>query len=573
MRLGEALQIIGQATGGKKVGVHLLCGFEPLYLATFMRARLALRFADAKIELLTGLFGDLEGNIDRARGHSSAGAIVAIEWSDLDQRLGLRTSAGWSLATLDDIAVQVEEKCGRLQKALAALGAALPVAVLPPALGLPPLTHIPPRLTGAFELRLRAALIGLLQRLCDRDGIRIANESGLPTERHDVRMDLHAGFPYTLAYADAVAELAVDCLFPKAPKKGLITDLDQTLWRGILGDAGVDGVSWSLEGKSQAHALYQQTLASLADSGVLVAIASKNDPNPVEAALQRPDMLLSAAQVFPVEVGWGAKSAAVDRILKAWNVGADSVVFVDDSPMELAEVAEEHPGIECLLFPPDDPAAVVALLWQLRARFGKSEIREEDRLRLNSLRSVAAIPEAADVEASADFLARLDAKMTFAGGSADARAFELVNKTNQFNLNGVRYTEAAWKALMRRPSRFVATVTYEDRFGPLGKIAVLGGSVQPDFVCVDLWVMSCRAFSRQIEFQCLRQMFAKTGKQEIRFRFAATERNGPLQTFFAHLLSAPTGEDELRLRFDDFVRLCPTLHHQVNDEWTLSEIN
>ena len=145
--------------------------------------------------------------------------------------------------------------------------------------------------------------------------------------------------------------LSVQCLFPAPPKKGIITDLDQTLWKGILGDAGVDGISWSLDGKSQAHALYQQVLASLADSGVLVAIASKNDPDLVEAALQRPDILLPPSQIFPMEVGWGVKSDAVGRILETWNIGADSVVFVDDSPMELAEVAEKYPGIECLRFP------------------------------------------------------------------------------------------------------------------------------------------------------------------------------------------------------------------------------
>jgi FkbH-like protein len=579
MRLGEALQIIGQSAGERKVSVHLLCGFTPLHLETFIKAYLALRFPGAGINVQTGLYGDLEGNIQKAHENGGDGAISVIEWSDLDQRLGFRTSAGWRNETLDDIIAQVEEKCRRIEARLVELAEAMPVVLVAPSLGLPPLTHVPPAQTSACELRLNAIVTNFFQRVCEQDGIRLASSASLALSspygaRHDVKMELLTGFPYTVKHAEAVAELGVRCLFPAAPKKGVITDLDQTLWKGILGDEGVNGISWSLEDKSQAHALYQQMLASLADSGVLVAIASKNDPALVEAALERPDMLLRPSQIFPIEVSWGVKSDAVGRILETWNIGADSVVFIDDSPMELAEVEEKYPGIECLRFPSDDPAAIMALLSQLRTRFGKSEVREEDRLRLESLRTSAALRQENAAETSTDFVARLEGKVTLEAVGSDQRAFELVNKTNQFNLNGVRYTEAEWKSLSRRPGAFLATVSYEDRFGPLGRIAVLGGYRKRDLCYVDIWVMSCRAFSRQIEFQSIRQLFHKTGASEIQFRFTPTDRNGPLQTFFAHFLHCGSpGEGELHLRYDDFERLCPPLFHQVNDKWTMSLTN
>lgn len=579
MRLGEALQIIGQAAGERKITVHLLCGFMPLHLETFIKAHLALRFPSAQIDVRTGLYGDLEGNLQRARENGCDGAIAVIEWSDLDQRLGFRTSAGWRIETLDDIVAQVEDKCQRIETRLVELAGTMPVVLVAPCLGLPPLTHVPPAQTSACELRLNAILTQFLQRVCGQGGIRLASNASLALAspfgaRHDVRMDLLAGFPYTMTHADAVAELSVGCLFPAAPKKGVITDLDQTLWKGILGDVGVDGISWSLEGRSHAHALYQQVLASLADSGVLVAIASKNDLELAEAALRRPDVLLPPSQVFPVEVGWGAKSDAVGRILDTWNIGADSVVFIDDSPMELAEVSEKYPALECLRFPADDPAAVVAVLWHLRARFGKNEVIEEDRLRLNSIRASAAPRRENAAEDSADFLARIEAKVTLEGAGSDQRALELVNKTNQFNLNGVRYTEAEWQSLSRRQGAFLATVSYQDRFGPLGRIAVLAGQRTRDLCCVDVWVMSCRAFSRRIEFQSIRQLFARTGASEIRFRFIPTDRNGPLQTFFAQFFDRGSlAEGELHLRSDDFERLCPPLLHEVNDKWTMSETN
>jgi FkbH-like protein len=570
MRFGEALQIVGQTAGERQRQVHLLCGFTPLHFATFVSAYLRLRFPGDGVSLQTGLYGDLEGNIQRAPQESAEGAIAVIEWSDLDQRLGFRNASGWGTRILDDIAEQTAEKCRRLQSHTAKLAERMPVVVVAPTLPLPPLTHMPPAQTSAFELRLNAILIEFLERLCKQSGIKLLNASSLammspPSARHHIKMELSTGFPYTLDHADALAQLSIRCLFAPAPKKGLITDLDETLWKGILGDVGVEGVSWSLEAKSQVHALYQQVLASLADSGTLVAIASKNDAKLVEAALQRPDMLLRLEQVFPVEAGWGVKSDAVGRILKAWNIGADSVVFVDDSPMELAEVAEKYPGIECLRFPSDDPAGVLALLQQLRVRFGKEEIREEDHLRLESLRAAAQIETESPREVSADFIARLCAKLTFESSGADnPRAFELVNKTNQFNLNGLRYTEAEWKSRFHRPGAFLTSLAYEDRFGPLGRIAALGGYTEADRCVVDVWVMSCRAFSRHIEFQALRRLFAKSGASMITFLFRPTERNGPLQTFFRHFLSPDSMvEGELHLPVAIFEKSCPPLFHEV----------
>jgi FkbH-like protein len=285
----------------------------------------------------------------------------------------------------------------------------------------------------------------------------------------------------------------------------------------------------------------------------------------VDAAFQRPDILLKPSQIFPVEADWNAKSDAVGHILRAWNVGADSVVFVDDSRMELAEVSEKHPGIECLHFPTNDPAGIFGLLLELRNRFGREEVREEDHLRLQSLRAAAQHERESEGQASEDFLARIQAKLTFEISAADdARAFELVNKTNQFNLNGVRYTEAEWKSRIRRPGSFLTTVAYEDRFGPLGRIAVVGGCIDGDQCVVDIWVMSCRAFSRNIEFQVLRRLFERSAVSVVQFRFRPTERNGPIQNFFGYFFPPKsTAEDELNLPAARFQELCPPLFHQV----------
>jgi FkbH-like protein len=583
VQLGEALRIIGQAGSEGTRSVHLLCGFTPLHFETFLKAHIAIRFPKSAVRVRTGLYGDLEGNIQRARKEAQEGvdgAIVAIEWSDLDARLGFRASAGWAQQTLGDIAGQAAEKCRRLAGGLAELAKVMPVALVGPTVGIPHLTSTPPSQANALELELDNTIAQFLRNLSAHRNIRLVSASALAmaspwAARHDVKMDLLTGFPWTAAHADAVAEISAGCLFPAEAKKGIITDLDHTLWKGILGDDGVGGVSWSLEGKSQIHALYQQTLASLADSGVLVAIASKNDAALVREALKRPDILVTDARIFPIEASWGLKSDAVGRILQAWNVGEDSVVFVDDSPMELAEVAEKYPRMECIPFPAGDPEAAAKLLHTLRARFGRSEVREEDKLRLNSLRAAADFREQGAADSSSDFLSRLDAKVTFETAGGDKRAFELANKTNQFNLNGARYTESDWRSIVNRAGGFLANVSYEDRFGPLGKIAVIGGHREGNDLIVDVWVMSCRAFSRQIEFQTVRKLFEKTGARGIRFGYKATERNGPVKDFLTHFFDGAmaSGNEQLYLRAEDFNRLCPPLFHQVNDQWTVSPKN
>lgn len=572
MRLSEALRIQQQPVSGAGPprSIHLVCGFTPLHLETFVRANARLHFPQDEVNTTTGLFGDFEGNLRKASRQVAEGSVVVMEWSDLDDRLGLRASAGWSSDILADVLQQVPEKLLRLEASLCELGQRMPVAVVATTLPIPPLTHFPPSQAGPFELQLRSAVASFLYRICSIPGAGLVSDSALarrsePAHRHDVKMDLHAGFPYTVPHAAAIAELALECLFPRAPKKGLITDLDETLWKGILGDVGVEGISWCLQDRSQAHALYQQLVASLAESGVLVAVASKNDRDPVRQAFADPRMLLKAAQVFPIEATWGAKSESVGRILEAWNIGADSVVYVDDSPMELAEVAARHPAIECVRFPSDDPAGIVDLLYRLRASFGKVEIRKEDRLRLQSIRASAQISEAQSSEATSDFLAGLQANLTleFWAAANDDRALELVNKTNQFNLNGRRYTRSEWGSYFERPNAILLTADYVDRFGPLGKIAVLGGRVHGDAVHVDFWVMSCRAFSRHIEFQMLRSLYEKYQTALIRFSFIPTDRNGSLQEFFSRFLGTVPPAGDVELPVSVFERCRPPLFHRV----------
>jgi FkbH-like protein len=560
MKLLEALEAVRQPAAGNAppFRVFLACGFTPLDLTTFLTARLRRRLGGRAVEVATGLFGDLAGNIGRLPADCEE-IFIALEWADLDPRLGWRSSGGWNPASLPDTVHSVRAALERLAQPIDAIS--IPVTLSLPTLPLAPIFIEPPELAGNHYRELNAALANFSSQL--PANVRMIHPDALaihspPATRLDIRSDLATGFPYSSAHADALAELFCAASLPETPKKGLITDLDDTLWSGILGEDGLAGIAWDLDGRAQMHGLYQKTIASLAASGVLVGVASKNDPELAREALGRHDLLIPAGTFYPVETHWSAKSESVGRILQAWNIAADAVVFVDDSPLELAEVESAHPGIEALRFRKDDPAAVLELLWTLRRRFGKRSISDEDRLRAGSLRD--STPPAG--VAQGDFLAQAEAWVTFDPmiPAADDRALELVNKTNQFNLNGVRYSAGEWSALQRAAGVFLQVVSYRDRFGPLGRIAVLAGRRQRDEVHLDVWVMSCRAFSRRIEHKCLAHLFETFDAGAVVFDFRATERNGPLREFFSSVAGeAPTGP--FRLTREQFAATCPALHH------------
>jgi FkbH-like protein len=429
----------------------------------------------------------------------------------------------------------------RLEKPLQELAEKTTLAVCLPTLPLPPMFPSPTGLADVASLKLRALVADFAVRLAEDGAIRVLDSASLdrvskPASRFDAASELRSGFPFTMAHAAALAGELAALLKPIPAMKGIITDLDNTLWAGIVGEDGLDGISWNLDHKTHQHALYQEQLAALADLGALVAVASKNEDSLVKQAFEQCDLIFPTDSFFPVEANWGPKSESIRRILTAWNIGADGVVFIDDSPIELAEVQAAIPEIHCRQFPTGDEAAVVSLLEELRSLFGRASVSEEDRLRMKSLRAVS---ELADDEVDSDsFLAKAEAEMTLEWNSFDERSLQLINKTNQFNLNGVRLDEAEWRERSSDTESILLGVSYTDKFSPLGKISVLLGRQDGGTIVVDSWVLSCRAFSRRIEHSTLQALFDQTGCNQFQFEFQETNRNGPFQKTLREL----TGE-------------------------------
>jgi FkbH-like protein len=569
VQLFEALKIIrdrGKADDGSPRRVDLVCGFTPLHFRTFLTAELTSRYEADSVDVRIGQFGDIPGAMRQCLAEPPESAVVILEWADLDPRLGYRSSGGWRPDRLVDIVESVDIRLSQFEKTLTELAEKTTLAVCLPTLELPPMFPSPNGLADHAALNLQSLVADFAVRLAETGSIRIVDARHLdrisnPATRFDAASDLRSGFPYSMDHASALANAVASMLRPKPAMKGIITDLDNTFWSGILGEDGLDGITWDLDNKTHHHAIYQEQLASLAELGVLVAVASKNDGQLVEQAFQRNDLVFPTENLFPVEANWGPKSESVRRILKAWNVGADSVVFIDDSPIELAEVADAFPQIECRQFPSGDEPGVVGLLDELRSLCGRASVSDEDRIRSKSL---LAASELADVEVDSDaFLARAEAEVTIDWNVFDERSLQLVNKTNQFNLNGGRLDEAEWRRLAADSKSILLSASYKDKFSPLGKICVLLGRLENEAVVVDSWVLSCRAFSRRIEHAVVQALFEKTHCEQIKFRFTKTDRNGPLQSSLHEMTGELPSPNPVTLTRAAFQSNCQTIFAKV----------
>jgi FkbH-like protein len=575
MKLLEALEILNRpvVAAGSAREISLSCSFTPLHLQTFLESHLRTHLPTNRIQIKTGLYGDLAGNLERLEKARGSETCVVVEWGDLDPRLGIRSLGNWRSGDIPEIVESARRQSERLIYLIRRAAELGPVYVCSPTLPLPPIFTTRAAQAHQDECKVREIAGSLSAALSASGQVKVISSQRLDelsplSRRFDPKAEMSSGFPYNLEHASTLAGLFATLIEDLPRRKGLITDLDDTLWAGLLGEVGVEGVSWDTASGAHMHGLYQRFLGSLSTTGVLLAVASKNDRTLAERALARRDILLSREHIFPLQVNWDRKAESVQRILKEWNIAPDDVVFVDDSPMEVAEVHAAFPQMECIAFPKNDYSAVWELLRRLRDCFGKSEISAEDEIRLGSIRSTAAFRGSVD---SPDFdtdtflrNAQATILFSFKPDTQDNRAFELINKTNQFNLNGRRWSRLEWLSFLQDPDAVLLTAAYEDRYGALGEVAVMIGKQEGPKLRVAAWVMSCRAFSRRIEHQCLKYLFEKTGVDEIIFDYAVTPRNGPIQNFFAGLLEGPPSENP-SLPKASFTVKAPPLFHRVGE--------
>ncbi len=351
-------------------------------------------------------------------------------------------------------------------------------------------------------------------------------------------------------YGDLVARLL-------AAKQGrsakcLVLDLDNTLWGGVVGDDGLEGlVLGQGSALGEAFVAFQAYARELSRRGVILAVCSKNDEaNALEPFELHPEMVLKRGDIASFVANWNDKAANIRAIAAELNIGLDSLVFIDDNPFERSLVRQELPMVSVPEIS-DDPTAYPQTIADA-GYFEALAITEEDRERTRQYqgnRARAALQAAVtDLDA---YLRGLEMELIWRRFDRIGlqRTVQLINKTNQFNLTTRRYTDADVEAVMADPRAFGLQLRLLDRFGDNGIIAIVIGRLQdgpgpqPDLL-IDTWLMSCRVLGRQVEPTTLNLIAAEAqrlGARRLIGEYLPTSKNAMVREHYARLGFRVTG--------------------------------
>jgi FkbH-like protein len=313
-------------------------------------------------------------------------------------------------------------------------------------------------------------------------------------------------------------------------RRVLVLDLDNTLWGGVIGDDGLEGIALGGDRGGEAFVEFQAALKALTKRGILLAVASKND---AEVALrpfrEHPEMVLREEDIACFVANWAPKSENIRTIAATLNLGLDAFTFLDDNPYERAEVRRALPEVDVPVLP-EDPAGFCARLADY-PDLEPAGFTEADRARAAQYRARAAA-EALRGEAGSleEYQASLNMQARIApiAGVDMARVVQLINKTNQFNLTTIRRDRAGLEAFLARPGATGFSVRLADAFADHGLIAVALAEARDGALEIDTLLMSCRVLGRGVEALILAELAAHAealGCDRVRGRFRPSGRN------------------------------------------------
>ena len=335
-------------------------------------------------------------------------------------------------------------------------------------------------------------------------------------------------------------------------RKCLVLDLDDTLWGGILGEDGIEGITLGEEGLGLAFAEFQIELLNLRRKGVLLAIASKNNADEALAVLRsHPAMRLREEHFASLRINWDDKAANLRAIAAELDIGLDSLVFIDDCPAERALVRTRLPEVLVPEWPSDPAEYRMALLELAATHFYRVRITEEDFTRGESYRLQAERRKLASEAASIEDYYRslsMSARIGFADGVTIPRIAQIVQKTNQFNLTTRRYTEAEVAYFASARDAMALWLELDDRFGPNGLVGVMILRQQDSSAWrIDTLLLSCRVIGRTAENTFLAQackLVRERGGTRLFGEYRPSARNAVAAELYAKLGFQPAGQSE-----------------------------
>lgn len=354
--------------------------------------------------------------------------------------------------------------------------------------------------------------------------------------------------------------------------KCIVLDLDNTLWNGVVGDDGIQGISIGGESpQGKAHLDFQKYLKRLYDRGVTLAICSKNELENAREGLNHENMVLKEEFFSNIKANWNPKHENVQKIIEEINIGKSSVVFIDDNPME-RDIVKQH--IKEVKVPKigDDPSQYIAHL-DRNGYFEVNSISTDDINRNTYYKSnVKRISSQSDYSDYIEFLTSLEmvAEIDVFDKKYMNRILQLTNKTNQFNLTTTRMNMAEIDLYRTEKDRIGLYAKLRDRFGDNGLVSVMACTILNDVCCIDLWLMSCRVFKRDLEFAVFNDLVKKLEKRNIKYIrgvYIQTNKNQLVENIYKELgfskVSSANGKvqweakiDDLELKRVDFIKTC-----------------
>ena len=321
-------------------------------------------------------------------------------------------------------------------------------------------------------------------------------------------------------------------------KKVLVLDLDNTLWGGILGEDGMDGIKIGGEGTGYLFTRFQRELLNLKQNGILLALCSKNnEEDALKVFREHPDMVIKLEDISAYKINWEPKSLNLKSIAEELNLGIDSLVFFDDSAFERENVRQLAPEV-AVIEVPKDPAEYILTLSEYNG-FDTFKITEEDKLRAFSYQQEAKrnmLKKSSD--SLEDFYRSLDMKatLTMAETADFPRVHQLIWKTNQFNLTTKRYEESELKTILADKSYEVILLRLQDKMGESGITGVVILKKCTDYWEIENLMLSCRIIGRTVEFGLMAELAKrakKYGAQRLKATFIKSERNQVAANFLS----------------------------------------
>jgi FkbH-like protein len=402
--------------------------------------------------------------------------------------------------------------------------------------------NLPHSLTNAVhQLNQRlAVLCGTVSDCVFFDVDHLAARHGRANWR-DARMFLASRLPVSATSFSTYSRGLIrplSALF-RAPRKVLCTDLDNTLWGGVLGEEGPDGIATGSAFPGNCYLEYQKYLKQLSSRGILLAIVSKNNEADVREAFQirAADLGLNLDNFVATKISWNEKSDSIRELANELSLGLDSFVFVDDNPVECEAIRQQLPEVAVIEAPVEEPWKLVELL-SAQPFFDAAVVTDDDVNRLNEYKAQAQREQLASSAGNRDeFLASLGIVCTFLSAleAPLARSVQLLAKTNQFNLTTRRRSAAEVEEFAASPGGQAIAVRVRDRFGDAGVVGLALARNQGDSCFIDSLLLSCRVIGRGIETALLAHLAGnaiRTGAKQLVGEFIATKKNAPCADFY-----------------------------------------